>query len=98
MGRTLPGLAPGQPVRVSHEALSEAWGWASCSDRLSAPLLRLSPRLSSSCPFPPACSILYPYTPISPFLNNPSMVCFLDLFLYPTPSKTRSLDPLPLPS
>ena len=40
MDRTLPGLAPGQPVRVSHKALSEAWGWASCSDQLSAPLLQ----------------------------------------------------------
>ena len=89
----LLGSLCGFPTRPS---LRPGAGRVAQTDSLP-PFSRLSACLSSSCPFPPACSILYPYTPISPFLNNPNMVFLLDLFLYPTPSKTRSPDSLPLP-
>lgn len=89
----LLGSLCGFPTRPS---LRPGAGRVAQTDSL-LPFSRLSPCLSSSCLFPPACSILYPYTPISLFLNDPNMVCLLDLFLYPTPSKTCSPDPLPLP-
>lgn len=57
------------------------------------PFSRLSPCLSSSCPFPPACSILYPYAPLSLFLNDPNMVCLLDLFLTQHPPKHATQTP-----